>query len=117
MATSFLVSVAAAQQPTSRHQNTVFTAPDGLFRFFYPSDFQICTKGQIQPCIQSHIPVCEQDALVCVVYPAEMFKDTNFGAASFQVREILRHGETMTADICVTPYPKDQGTLRPTQSF
>ena len=96
---------------TARKTST-FTNSDGAFRFAYPTDFQVCTRGRIDPCNQSFIPVCEQDALICVVYPAEEFKDTSFGAASFQVREIFSIGEMMTADICVTPYPrKDGGTV------
>ncbi len=50
------------------------------------------------------MPVCEGDALVCVTYPTKQFEGTNFGAASFQVREIHRE-EMMTPDVCVTPYP------------
>src|SRR6266566_560105 len=86
---------------TARKTST-FTTPDSAFRFVYPTEFQVCTRGKIQPCLQSFIPVCEQDALVCVVYPAEEFKDTSFGAASFQVREIFTEQEMMTADVCVT---------------
>jgi hypothetical protein len=102
---------ANAQQRTSAHPSATFKAPDGAFRFSYPSDFQICTQGRIQPCIQPFIPVCEQDALVCVVYPAEKFKDTSFGAASFQVREIFDNAEQMTADICATPKSRDHGSV------
>jgi hypothetical protein len=58
----------------------------------------------------SFIPVCEQDALVCVTYAPQEFKDTSFSMASFQVREIFASGEQMTADICATPYPRDHGT-------
>ena len=93
---------------TARKTST-FTTPDSAFRFVYPTEFQVCTRGKIQPCLQSFIPVCEQDALVCVVYPAEEFKDTSFGAASFQVREIFTEQEMMTADVCVTPYPRKDG--------
>ena len=57
----------------------------------------------MQPCMGSYIPVCEQDALVCVIYAPEKFKDTSFTMASFQVREISRTNEEMTADLCVTP--------------
>ena len=93
---------------TARKTST-FTNSDGAFRFAYPTDFQVCTRGRIDPCNQSFIPVCEQDALICVVYPAEEFKDTSFGGAWFQVREIFSIGEMMTADVCVTPYPQKDG--------
>jgi hypothetical protein len=110
MAVAWLAQAANAQQRTSV-QSATFTAPDGAFRFSYPSDFQVCTQGRIQPCIQSFIPVCEQDALVCLVYPAEELKDTSFSAASFQVREIFDNAEQMTADICATPKPRDHGSV------
>lgn len=95
------------QQSASADQTKIFTAHDGSFQFSYPGDFQVCTEGKIEPCFQSFIPVCEQDAVVCVVYPAKRFEDTNFGAASFQVREIHTEREAMTPDVCVTPYPQD----------
>jgi hypothetical protein len=58
---------------------------------------------------QSYIPPCEDDAVVCVVYPAREFEGTSFGAAAFQVREIHTEREMMTPDICVTPYPRRDG--------
>src|SRR6202011_2137412 len=90
-------------------KTSTFTNSDGAFHFVYPTDFQVCTRSKVEPCNQSYIPVCEPDAFVCVVYPAKPFKDTSFGAASFQVREILAEHEMMTADICVTPYPHKDG--------
>lgn len=99
-------------------KTSTFTSPDGAFRFAYPADFQVCTRGKIDPCNRSFIPACESDALVCVVYPAEEFKDTNFGAEAFQVREILTTHEMMTADVCVTPYPPKNGaTVSPWPEF
>jgi hypothetical protein len=86
-----------------------FTNSDSAFRFVYPADFQVCTQAKIELCIHSFIPVCGSDSFVCVVYPAEQFKGTNFGAASFQVREIRTDQEMMTADVCVTPYPQKNG--------
>ena len=90
-------------------KTSTFTNSDGAFRFVYPADFQVCTRAKVDPCNQSFIPVCEPDSFVCVVYPAEQFKNTNFGAASFQVREILAEHEMMTANVCVTPYPQKNG--------
>lgn len=90
-------------------KTSTFTNSDGAFRFVYPADFQVCTRAKIDPCNQTFIPVCDPDSFVCVVYPAEQFKDTNFGAASFQVREILTKREMMTADVRVTPYPQKDG--------
>jgi hypothetical protein len=96
--------MANSQQRASVPQTTTFSAPDRAFLFSYPNDFQICTAGKIDLCLHSFMPVCEADALVCVIYPTRQFGDTNFGAASFQVREIHRE-EMMTPDVCATPYP------------
>jgi hypothetical protein len=90
-------------------KTSTFTSSDNAFRFVYPIDFQICTRGKVEPCSESYIPVCDKDSLVCVVYPAKQFEDTNFGGASFQVTEIFTQQEMMTADVCATPYPPKQG--------
>jgi len=106
-----ILASSCAQVPkgdaTLARQTKVFTAFDGAFQFSHPGNFQVCTKGKIEPCIQSFIPVCEPDALVCVAYPAKEFEGTNFGAASFQVREIHTDREAMTPDVCVTPFPQE----------
>lgn len=102
-----LVQLSNSQQGVATQRTMIFTAADSAFQFSYPSDFQVCTQGKMEPCTQ---PICQQDALVCVVYPVKPFEDTNFGAASFQVREILRSRESMTPNVCVTPHPrKDPG--------
>jgi hypothetical protein len=95
-----------SQRRPSAHA-AVFTSADGTFQFSYPSGFQVCTAGAIEPCIESYIPACERDAIVCVVYPAKKFEGTNFGAAAFEVREIHAQGEQMTPDVCVTPSPEE----------
>ncbi len=92
------------QQRPSAHSQ-VFRSADDAFQFSYRNDFKVCTAGKIKECIDSYIPACEDDAIVCVVYPAKRFGDTSFGAAAFQVREIHTEQEQMTADVCVTPYP------------
>jgi hypothetical protein len=107
---TLLVQIANSQQRAPIDQNSTFTASDGAFRFSYPSDFQICKAGKLAPCLQSFIPVCEDDALVCVLYPAKRFEGTNIEAFSFQVREIHREDTMMTPDICVTPYPVTDST-------
>lgn len=55
----------------------------------------------------SYIPPCEEDALVCVITPANRFEDTNIDEVSFQVREIHRD-QSSSADGCATPYPMDE---------
>lgn len=110
-AVTLLVQMANSQQRVSIDQKTTFAASDGAFSFSYPSDFQICKAGKIEPCLRSFIPICEDDALVCVIYPLKQLEDTNIGAVSFQVREIHRDEAMMTPDICVTPYPVADSTF------
>jgi|ERR1017187_124208 hypothetical protein len=112
-----LVAVGVLNLPTHSQRRlsvhpTVFTSTDATFQFSYRGIFQVCLAGKIEPCIQSYIPACADDAIVCVVYPAKRFKGTNFGSAAFQVREIHTEGESMTPDMCATPYPPD-GSTRP----
>jgi hypothetical protein len=102
--TAALLQPINAQPPVPTHQPRVFIASDKAFRFAYSADFHLCKGGEKENCIPSYIPVCEEDALVCVVNRFEEFKETNFGEASFQVREILRD-QSGTANGCVTPYP------------
>ena len=104
---TLLAQMANSQQQVSTHQTTTFTASDRAFQFSYPSDFQVCKAGKIAPCLQSFIPACEDEALVCVTYPVKRFGGTNIEAVSFQVKEIHRDEAMMTPDICATPYPND----------
>lgn len=105
-----LLALPANAQQSPLSQSKIFRAPDGSFQFSYPSYFQVCKQDEVEQCTQSYIPVCEQEAVICVVYPAKRFEGTNFGAASFQVKEIHIEGEGMTANVCVTPYPKEDAT-------
>ena len=111
MAVTLMVQLANAQGRASVVQTITFTAPDNMFLFSYPSDFAVCTKGKMDPCVHSYIPACDQDALVCVDYPAQRFKGSGFEGATFQVKEIPRKHEEMTPDVCVTPYPMKAGDL------
>lgn len=107
---AFLAQMAASKQQESVTKTTIFAAPDGAFQFSYPSDFEVCTRGNVDPCVKTYIPVCEGNSIVCVVYPAKQFGDTSFGAASFQVKELVRPNTYMTPDICVTPYAQQGGS-------
>jgi hypothetical protein len=103
---------AGVQQQTFSHRSTTFTAPDGAFRFSYPSDFQTCARGKLQPCNAYQMgDVCNGEALVCVLYPPEVFRRTNIAASvGFAVTEIFHNGHRpASADDCVTPYPQTEG--------
>jgi hypothetical protein len=112
LVTATVLSLQANSQPRSSvAQMRNFSATDDSFQFSYPASFQLCTKGRMGPCNQSYIPVCGEDALVCVLYPSTEFVGTSFGAASFEVDEVFTQREAMTADVCVTPSPsKSPGT-------
>ena len=110
MAITALAWTADSHHQKYANESATFTAPDASYRFSYPNAFEVCTKGKIQPCVKSMIPVCDLDALACVIYPVKQFGNSNIGGAAFQVREIMVSSEEMTADICVTPYPRDHGT-------
>lgn len=122
-----MLAIAAALVLTSNSQrrwspapSKAFTSPDNTFRFSYPADFHLCTARKMDPCIlRSFVPPCDDDAIVCVVYPKEPLQGTNFGSAAFQVREIHIRGENMTPDVCVTPYPEtdDAGNVSPSPEF
>src|SRR5215469_11488464 len=75
MTFALVTQIANGQQRVPVPQNTIFTAPDGAFLFSFPHDFQVCTAGKIDPCVQSFMSVCEGDALVCVIYPAKQFEN------------------------------------------
>ncbi len=110
LAVTWLTLWADAQHGSSSQEAVTFTAPDETFHFVYPSNFQVCTKVSLEPChFAAFMPVCSEDALVCVLYPRQEFKDTNFGAAGFEVVEILQHGTI--ADECVTPHTGHQFLL------
>src|ERR1700746_2606803 len=111
LATAAVLSQPAnSQQPSSAPQTKIFSPTDGAFQFSYPGDFQPCTRGKMDPCNTTYIPICGQDSLVCVVYPGKEFEVTNFGAASFEGGEIVTEREAMSADVCVTPYPSKDPT-------
>jgi hypothetical protein len=109
-----LVAAGVLALPThsQRRSSAVFTSGDGAFQISYPSDFQVCTAGKMDPCrIQSYIPPCDEDAIVCFVYPKKQFEGTLFESAAFQVREIHGPLEEMTPDVCVTPFAEADNSL------
>jgi hypothetical protein len=73
------ISVPITAFGQAARKTSTFTSRDGAFRFVYPTDFQICTKGDMRPCNYTYIPICDKDALVCVLFPAEAFAGTNMG--------------------------------------
>jgi len=101
----------------SQQKTSTYTSSNGDFRFVYPTDSTLCTRGKIDSCNQSFIPVCREDALVCVVHRDPESKETSF-VASFEVSEISTQREMMTGNVCVTPHPSMNGnTASPWPEF
>lgn len=104
-----VAAAAALTVPTDSQSRTInhgaiFTSTGDTFQFSYPDNFKVCTAGKMKPCrLTSYTPPCNEDAIVCVLYPEREFEGTNVGSAGFQVREIRAQGEVMTPDVCVTP--------------
>lgn len=59
LAAAFLPILASGQTAS---KTSTFASADGAFRFVYPRDFQVCTRGKIDACNQTYIPVCKPDA-------------------------------------------------------
>src|SRR5450631_805773 len=115
LAGAYAVPAQTPPQKPVRHLKT-FTSTDGTFQFSYPSTFETCTKGNIRQCLHSFIPPCNEDAIVCVVYPTDQFKNSNVDEVAFQVREIPHDLVPLTPDECVTPLPpktQDKWSLYP----
>jgi hypothetical protein len=65
-----------------------FNDPAGRFQFSYPPWLQLLTGKRIaEAATLSYLPLCNPQAIVCVVEPATEFKNTSFEGASFQVAE------------------------------
>lgn len=96
VATALLSLPLHSQDPSAK--TLVFKSGDGSFRFAYKCSFRVCTAGKTESC------GCDADASACVMYPARRLEAvTNFGGATFEVREAKTERESMTPDVCVTP--------------
>ena len=104
------------QGPATIKSEDSFTSPDGRFALRYPNSLVRCERDPkhsdqwipTRPC-EAVIPVCAsaftRDAtVVCVAYPAENLRGTNFEAAAFSVSQL----DAMTAEECLQvtePHP------------
>jgi hypothetical protein len=96
-----LLTLWAAQPAGAQRQ--IYVSTDGVFRFFYSSNYLPNTKDNADEIQGSYIPVCT-DGAVCVVSRHDYFAGTNFQAASFQVREI---SEAKSRAACLKGPPED----------
>ena len=62
-----------------------YVSPDKSFGFTIPPGLTLHQgPGKLEQ--TSYIPVCDEDAAACVLYPSDRYKGTTFGAAAFTVK-------------------------------
>ena len=95
-----------------------FVSPDGTFQFDYADSLARCQpEGPVPTLLNerrscaSYIPVCDEDRIACLAYPADEYRGYNFEAAAFSV--IALPGVT-TELKCLTNV--DRNTCRPPRS-
>jgi hypothetical protein len=74
-----------AQAPSASSKLKTFISPDGAFQFSYPES--LSGGPQMRG---SYIPVCDNDAIVCLKYPEDEYRGYNFEAAAFSVTALPR---------------------------
>jgi hypothetical protein len=77
--------------------STKFVSPDHSFELSVLPGY-IVHIGKDKPS-DSYIPVCHPDSVVCITFPEERFKGTNFGAASVEVAIL----PDKTSQACLNP--------------
>lgn len=100
-----------------------FISPDGTFAFKYASSLLMCKRDPNQSnwwtperSCEAYTPVCSdfscnKDATaVCVAYPADSLKGTNFQAAAFSVNQ--RDATTIEECLNVTEPPRPVAPIR-----
>lgn len=105
------------QNPANTKPEHSFISRDGRFAFKYPNSLVRCERDPKQSdqwiparSCEAYTPVCADAAftkdatIVCIAYPAENLKGTNFEAAAFSVNQL----DALTADECLhvtKPHP------------
>ena len=100
-----------------------FMSPDGTFAFKYASSLLMCKRDPNQPdwwtpgrSCEAYTPVCSDSSgikdatVVCVAYPADSLKGTNFQAAAFSVNQ--RDAANTEECLKVTEPPPLVGPIR-----
>jgi hypothetical protein len=94
-----LILLALASGVAPPTTSKLYVSPDGSFQFTVPAGFRF--YNSFDSSFGSYIPICEKDSSVCVMFPAERYKGTNFSQASFQVKSV--NAETLGS--CTNPGP------------
>lgn len=97
------VTGVAAQKNSPRvHsvRHSTYTSPDGAFTFMYSGNPKLPEPGQYDSAESD----CYDDSIICLTYPKSTRDGTNYGTATFKVREVKREDYRMSAEECVTPH-------------
>jgi hypothetical protein len=93
-ATGWMVLLVAAMPVLQSHGGSqqriphkTFRSADGVSQFTYPGSYALYSGGDAEDAGGSYIPVC-MTFIACVVYPANKYAGTNFGAASVEELEV-----------------------------
>jgi hypothetical protein len=125
IALTFLFPVVSDSKRQTSHNpaEISFTSPDGTFSFKYSNSLLMCKRDPNQPdwwtpgrSCEAYTPVCSDSScikdatVVCVAYPAESLKGTNFQAAAFSVNQ--RDAANTEECLKVTEPPPLVGPIR-----
>lgn len=125
IAVTFLHPVVSDSKRQVSHNSAEisFISPDGTFSFRYSNSLLMCKRDPNQSdrwtpgkSCEAYTPVCSdfsgvQDAtVVCVAYPADSLKGTNFEAAAFSVNQ--RDATTTEECLKVTEPPAPVAPIR-----
>jgi hypothetical protein len=119
-----LVILTAQQDSAHKARINGFTSTGGALHFEYPASLVRCGRSLNQPDLwepeescEAFTPVCSDfsgqsdGTVVCIAYPAERMKGTNFQAAAFSVSE-LNPTTTQAECLKVKEPPPHVGTAR-----
>ena len=86
-----------ADQPTKIQMGPQeYVSPDKAFRLSIPAGYSVQTGRTKES--RSYIPVCHYESTVCVTFPTDRYKGTNFQGASFEVKQL----DGKAASVCVS---------------
>jgi hypothetical protein len=92
-----------AEQKKTPSQRT-FVSSDKTFELTVAASYPIYSGKDVSSGNATYIPLCQDDAIVCIVYPGAEYKGTNFEGAAIQIKAVP--GQTRRA--CAAPADHQQ---------
>jgi hypothetical protein len=104
-----------AEQKKTPSQRT-FVSSDRTFELTVPGSYPIysgndVSRGTYIP--MTYIPLCQDDAIVCFVYPGAKYKGTNFEGAAVQIKVVS--GQTRRDCAAPADHPQKPDAASPTR--